>query len=141
MKAGRMLGVMSKNQKDSYAVAVGERLALARREAVPKITQARAAEQLSEVMGETFTSSAVANYEQGLRLPSPPIVDALCQIYGTATASYILGLSDAATSVRELKMLQKYRIADERGKYAIDSLADSQSAIVSDDRGNEKTGT
>ena len=136
-----MLFFMSKNQKDSYAVAVGERLALARKEAVPKITQARAAEQLSKLMGGNFTPQAVANYEQGLRMPTPPVVDALCQIYGTATASYILGLSDAATSVRELKMLQKYRVADERGKYAIDSLADSQSAIVKIDRSNEKTGT
>lgn len=136
-----MLAFMPKNQKDSYAVAVGERLALARKGAAPKITQAKAAEQLSEIVGKTVSPTAIANYEQGLRLPSPPVVDALCQIYGTATASYILGLSDAATSVRELKMLQKYRVADERGKYAIDSLADSQSAIVKFDRDNDKTGT
>lgn len=136
-----MLFFMSKNQKDSYALAVGERLAVARKEAVPKMTQARAAEQLSKLMRRDFSPTALANYEQGLRLPSPPVVDALCQIYGTATASYILGLSDAARSVRELKMLEKYRIADERGKYAIDSLADSQSVIVKLDRNSEKTGT
>lgn len=105
------------------------------------MTQVRAAEQLSEVMRKTFTPTALANYEQGLRLPSPPVIDALCQIYGTATASYVLGLSDAATSVRELKMLQKYRIADERGKYSIDSLADAQSVIVKSDRDRNKTGT
>lgn len=141
MKRGSKLAFMSKNQKDSYAVAVGERLASARKDAVPKMTQVRAAEQLSEVMRKTFTPTALANYEQGLRLPSPPVIDALCQIYGTATASYVLGLSDAATSVRELKMLQKYRIADERGKYSIDSLADAQSVIVKSDRDRNKTGT
>lgn len=130
-----MLDFMSTNQKDSYAVAVGERLAAARKAAVPPMTQAKAAERLSEIIGKTFGSTTVANYEQGLRLPAPPVVDALCQIYGTATASSILGLRDAARSVRELKMLEKYRLADERGKYAIDSLAESQSAIV--DHGRE----
>lgn len=129
-----MLAFMPTNQKDSYAVAVGERLAAARKAAVPPMTQAKAAERLSETIGRMFSSTAVSNYEQGLRLPGPPVVDALCQIYGTATASFILGLSDAAQSVRELKMLEKYRVADERGKYAIDSLADSQSAIVNPGR-------
>lgn len=136
-----MLAFMPKNQKDSYALAVGERLAVARRNVVPRMTQAKAAEQLSKLLLRDFSSTALANYEQGSRLPSPPVVDALCHIYGTATASYILGLSDAAASVRELKMLQKYRVADERGKYAIDSLADSQSAIVTPGRNNDRTGT
>lgn len=136
-----MLAFMPKNHKDSYAVAVGERLAAARKAAVPTITQAKAADEVTKITGKSISPTAIANYEQGARLPSPPTIDALCQIYGTATPSFILGLSDAAQSVRELKMLQKYRIADDRGKYAIDSLADSQSAIIEPRVEQKKTGT
>jgi len=119
---------MTNNQKDTYAVEVGERLAAARRSIAPALTQARAAEQASAILGKSITSTALANYEQGSRLPSPMIVDALCRVYGNTTASYILGLSDAPQSMRELRMLEKYRLADDRGKYAIDSVAESQSA-------------
>ena len=121
---------MSKNQKDSYTVAVGDRLAAARKEVVPKMTQAKAAERLTIAMGEEITSQAIANYEQGIRLPHPRIIDALCEIYGTATPSFVLGLHDAPQSMREMTLLRKYRLADQRGKYALDRLADSESAAL-----------
>ena len=121
---------MPKDQRDTYTVAVGERLAVARKTVVPRMTQAKAAELLSKELKESVTSQSIANYEQGIRLPNPQVGDALCQIYGTATASFVLGLSDAPQSVRELTHLKKYRLADERGKYALDRLAESEQAIV-----------
>lgn len=128
---------MSEKLKDSYTVEVGRRLAEARRQVVPKMTQARAAEAVSKEAGEELSSQAIANYEQGTRLPSPLIVDALCRIYGTTTASYVLGLGDAPQSVREATLLKKYRAADERGRYAIDRIADVESPEVSDSKSNE----
>lgn len=77
--------------------------------------------------GEELTAQAIANYEQGIRLPSPPTVVALCKIYGTSTTSEILGLDDGPQSMRELALLMKYRLADDRGKSAIDRLADVES--------------
>lgn len=124
---------MTGNQKDSYTVAVGERLAAARRAAPDRITQAKAAERLAELTGEELTAQAIANYEQGIRLPSPPTVAALCKIYGTATTASVLGLEDGPQSMRELALLQKYRLADDRGKYVIDRLADVESPDVTGD--------
>lgn len=130
---------MSKNQKDRYAVAVGKRLAAARKAAATRITQARAAELYEQITGEVITSQAIANYEQGLRLPSPPTVAALCQIYGTATTSEVLGLQDGPQSMRELTLLRKYRAADERGKYAIERLADVESSEMTGDPSKPQT--
>lgn len=124
---------MSENQRDSYTVAVGKRLAEARRATVPRITQAKAAELLTAATGEELSAQAIANYEQGIRLPAPPTVAALCKIYGTATAPYVLGLEDGPQSMREVSLLRKYRMADERGKYAIDRIADVESPPVEGD--------
>jgi len=128
---------MAKNQRDSYTVAVGKRLAAARRAAEPPITQARAAELLAELTGEELSAQAIANYEQGIRLPSPPTVAALCKVYGTATASFVLGLDDGPQSMREALLLTKYRLADERGKYAIDRVADVESPDLSGEDGQK----
>lgn len=124
---------MQENQRDSYTVAVGKRLAAARREAVPRITQAKAAELLALETGEELSAQAIANYEQGTRLPAPPTVAALCKIYGTATAPYVLGLEDGPQSMRETSLLRKYRMADERGRYAIDRIADIESPDIAGD--------
>lgn len=133
-KQVRIVGFMSENQKDSYTVSVGERLAAARRAAATKITQAKAAELFTELTGDELTSQAIANYEQGTRLPSPPTVAALCKIYGTSTTAEILGLDDGPQSMRELALLKKYRLADDRGKYALDRLADAESASLTEGR-------
>ncbi len=125
---------MPKKQRDSYTVAVGERLAAARRAVVPKLTQAKAAELFGAATGEEISAQAIANYEQGTRLPSPPTVAALCTIYGTTTASAVLGLSDGPQSIRESALLHKYRLADDRGKYAMDRLADVESLEVTGDK-------
>ena len=125
------MAFMVENQRDSYTVAVGKRLADARRNASPRITQARAAELFANETGEEISSQAIANYEQGIRLPSPPTVAVLCRIYGTATAPAVLGLEDGPQNMREATLLQKYRLADDRGKYAIDRIADVESPEVS----------
>lgn len=130
---------MSKNQKDSYTVSVGDRLAAARKEVHPKLTQAKAAELLSALMGEEITGQAIANYEQGTRLPHPKIVDGLCEIYGNVSAAFVLGFHDAPQSMRETTLLKKYRMADDRGKYALDRLADVESTTVEDGRDKEST--
>lgn len=94
---------------------------------------------LAEMTGREVTAQAVANYEQGIRLPSPMTVDALARIYGNVTASYILGLSDAPQSMRERSLLAKYRMADDRGKYAIDRIAEHESSeIAGDKQGNDQ---
>ena len=113
--------------RDDYVAAVGRRLAEARTAVVPKLSQSKAAEAASQILGAEITPQALGNYEQGTRLPTPPVVDALCSVYQTFTAAYVLGLSEAPQSQRELKLLEKYRLADERGKYAIDRLSDAES--------------
>lgn len=131
---------MQENQSDSYSIEVGERLAEARRAVVPKMTQAAAAQHLGELMGRPYPPSRIGNYEQGTRQPHPQIVAALCQIYGTATPSYVLGFDEAPRDMREAVHLKKYRMADERGKLAIDSVTESQSAYEIEPGSRAKAG-
>lgn len=122
---------MSKNNdRDDYTAAVGRRLAEARKSAIPRLSQAAAAEAASRVLGTEISPQALGNYEQGTRLPNPPVVEALCSVYGTLTAAYVLGLSAAPMNQRETVLLEKYRLADERGKYAIDRLSDAESQAI-----------
>lgn len=122
---------MSRNtDRDEYTAAVGRRLAEARKSATPRLSQAAAAEAASRLLGTDITPQALGNYEQGTRLPSPPVVEALCTVYGTLTAAYVLGLYAAPMNQREALLLEKYRLADERGKYAIDRLSDAESQAI-----------
>ncbi|WDN62958.1 helix-turn-helix domain-containing protein [Xylella fastidiosa] len=94
-------------KKDSYAIAVGERLADARREAIPPISQKDAAEYLSKRLNKRVSHTTISNYESGSRLPTPPIVDVLCRFYGTLPATYVLGL----VSIRTAQIALKYEAA------------------------------
>ncbi len=84
---------MPTKKKDSYAIAVGERLADARREAIPPISQKDAAEYLSKRLNKRVSHTTISNYESGSRLPTPPIVDVLCRFYGTPTSNVCTWLS------------------------------------------------
>ncbi|MGY4695980.1 helix-turn-helix domain-containing protein [Xylella fastidiosa subsp. sandyi] len=72
-------------KRDSYAIAVGERLAAARKAVVPAMTQGKAAELLSKSLGKHITAATISGYESGHRLPHVFLVNALCSIYGTLT--------------------------------------------------------
>ncbi len=60
---------MPTKKKDSYAIAVGERLAAARKAVVPAMTQSKAAELLSKSLGKHITAATISGYESGHRLP------------------------------------------------------------------------
>lgn len=103
---------MPTKNRDSYAIEVGERLAAARREAIPRISQKDAAEYLSKRLNKQVSHTTISDYESGSRLPTPPIVDALCQFYGTIPAAYVLGLM----SRRAAYLAQKYELSSEERK-------------------------
>ncbi|KXB19392.1 helix-turn-helix domain-containing protein [Xylella fastidiosa] len=114
---------MPTKNRDSYAIDVGRRLADARRAAVPRINQKDAAEYLSKRLNKRVSHTTISNYESGSRLPTPPIVDVLCQFYGTLPAAYVLGI----LTIREAHLLQKYKLASEEKKREFDRLTDAQS--------------
>ncbi|QPB73307.1 helix-turn-helix domain-containing protein [Xylella fastidiosa] len=121
----------TKKSKDSFTVAVGKRLAAARKAVVPAITQSEAAALLSKSLGKNITGPTISGYESGHRLPPVPLVSELCRIYGTLTAAYIFHIDNAAETMQESNLLTAFRLADARGKRAITSLARAESV---DDR-------
>lgn len=88
-------------------------------------TQTTAAEKLSERLGKVIEPSRIGNYEQGTRLPDPLTVMHLCEIYG-AMPSLIYGFPEAPATREEAALVMKYRQTDDRGRRAIQSLAESQ---------------
>lgn len=88
-------------------------------------TQASAAEKLSQRLGKLIEPSRIGNYEQGNRLPDPLTVMHLCEIYG-AMPSLIYGFPEAPATREEAALVMKYRQTDDRGRRAIQSLAESQ---------------
>lgn len=115
----------------AYAKEIGARLRHARKAAHPKMSQGDAAARLADLLGDSEAggspASRVSNYENGIRLPDLRTITALCRIYGCSTAS-ILDDEHAAKSEQELKLLQLYRLTDERGKTQITRVAESQPA-------------
>lgn len=115
------------NEKDAleaYKKELGLRLKAARLTAGIK-TQGEAADLLGRSLGEELDHSRVSNYEQGLRLPDPLTMKALAAVYGT-TASALYGLDEAVKNQEEQVLLTKYRLTDDRGRVAIQSIAESQ---------------
>src|SRR3546814_7408008 len=84
---------------------------------------------LSRAMGETIEPSAIGNYEQGTRLPDPITIQHLCSLY-QASPSAIYGFDDAPASKEEEALLHKYRMTDDRGRRAIQGVAESQPAYM-----------
>lgn len=118
-----MLPSMSSDvRRDPYTAAVGRRLAEARKDAIPKLSQAKAAEAASALLETEITPQALGNYEQGTRLPSPVVVDALCRVYRTRPASYVLGLTEAPQTQHEAQVLERYRVSDAPARYAVDHV-------------------
>lgn len=109
---------------DELKTEIGQRL----REARTKSgigSQATAAKLLSDALGETVEPSRIGNYEQGTRLPDPVTISALCAIYST-WPSAIYGFDEAPASPDESKLLERYRQTDDRGRRAIQGVAESQ---------------
>lgn len=122
----------SSMRKRDYRREVGRRLKAARLEAKAG-TQAEVASKLSAALGETIEPSAIGNYEQGTRLPDPITMQSLCALYG-ASPSAVYGFNDAPQSRDEELLLQKYRMTDDRGRRAIQSIAESQPAYMRPDQ-------
>ena len=115
---------------EQYKRDVGQRLQAARIAAGE--TQATAAAKLSERLQpeqEPIPPSRIGNYEQGLRLPDPLVMQTLCEIYGT-WPSAIYGFAEAPTTTEEAVLIQKYRQTDDRGRRAIQGIAESQPTYV-----------
>lgn len=117
------LHAMPTKKKDSYAIAVGERLAAARKAVVPAMTQSKAAELLSKSLGKHITAATISGYESGHRLPHVFLVNALCSIYGTLTPAYVFHFDNAAETMQESNLLKYFRSADARDKRNITNLA------------------
>jgi transcriptional regulator with XRE-family HTH domain len=115
--------VNKKDQLGQFKERLSERLRKARIAAGE--SQSSAAHKLSERIGKPVEPSRIGNYEQGIRLPDPVTVLNLSEIYRTKP-SYIYGFEDAPINPEEETLLKKYRQTDERGKRAIQSLAESQ---------------
>lgn len=113
-------------RKLEYRREVGARLKAAREAA--GMTQEEAAAKLGKALQKDIPSSRIGNYEQGTRLPDPIVIQILSDIYGTQAASAIAGFRDAPGSPEETALLEKYRQTDDRGRRAIHSVADTQSA-------------
>ena len=95
----------TKTALDGLRLDIGRRLKEARiRSAIG--SQADAARLLTEALGEAIEPSRIGNYEQGLRLPDPITVAALCKLYDT-WPSAIYGFAEAPQSSEEAKLLAK----------------------------------
>lgn len=101
----------------------GARLRAARKAA--GLTQEQAANHLASHTGEPCPPSRIGNWEQGTRLIGPAALQILAKLYG-ASPSSIYGFDDAPSKPDELALLEKYRGTDDRGKRAIQGIADAQ---------------
>lgn len=127
-RGNRLLG-MDHSDRDSLSVEIGNRLAKARVGA--KMTQEQAAEELTKKgfrnsNGGAIGNTVIANWEQGKRSPRDlRMVMALADIYGVSY-SWLLCDPGAPESREEITLIQKFRHTDERGKRAIQGIADAQ---------------
>lgn len=128
--------VDEKEQLHEYKREVGIRLKKAREAAGE--TQASAAIKLGKATGSEIEPSRIGNYEQGKRLPDPPVMRLLCEIYGT-WPSTIYGFEEAPASKEEAVLLMKFRETDDRGRKAIQGIAESQPTYIAPDK-RTKTG-
>lgn len=95
---------------------------------------------LAELAARTISlqKSRIGNYEQGTRTPGPLEAKELARALGVS-AAYVLCVDDESTlSEDEKKLLEKYRHTDERGKTAIQGVAESQSIYDVRDRKTKK---
>lgn len=116
---------------DAYKREVGRRMKEARNAA--RLTLQQVADALTERgleyrKGEPFGASTIGNWEQGTRMPkNMRVVPVLAQIYGTS-ADWLMCFSDTPKDQREQRLLDIYRVTDNRGKDQILRVADAQSA-------------
>lgn len=94
------------------------------------MTQAEAAAELTKRgwknrQGGPLEPSRLGNYEQGLRMPDPLLVQDLCSIY-EEFPSRVYGFEEAPQTREEASLTIKYRLTDERGKKNLQSVADAQ---------------
>lgn len=118
-----------------YRQEIGQRLARARDKA--GFTQAQAAAALSRMghlnrEGGPLPPSRIGNYEQGQRLPDPLMMQDLCELYGTFPSA-IYGFDEAPQTPDEAALTQKYRRTDDRGKRALQGVADAQPEYLATD--------
>jgi transcriptional regulator with XRE-family HTH domain len=84
---------------------------------------------LSELAARTKTlsKSRISNYEQGIRRMGLEEAQELAEALEGVTPSYLLCLDDTAPlTTEELKLVERYRGTDERGKDTILRIAESQ---------------
>ena len=110
------------NEKN-YKKQTGIRMKAAREAA--QLTQQQAVDHLSILKGSAIPASRVGNYEQGKRLPDPVTLLQLCALYGSSPSA-IYGFTDVPQGSDENALMKKYRSTDDRGKRAIQGIADAQ---------------
>lgn len=134
---------MKYDDRESLGKEIGKRLSKARKEA--KYKQREAAEELTRrgfrnEKGEAIGPSLIANWEQGKRSPRDlRMMMALADYYGVSYA-WLLCAPGAPDNQDENVLLEKYRLTDERGRRAIQGVADAQ-PVYDVDRTNKKTGS
>jgi transcriptional regulator with XRE-family HTH domain len=84
---------------------------------------------LSELAGRTKTlsKSRISNYEQGIRRMGIEEAQELSEALDGVTPAYLLCLDDASPlSSDEWQLIQRYRRTDERGRFLIQQVADTE---------------
>jgi len=128
---------MKFSDRDSLSEEIGNRLSKARKDADMK--QHEAAEELTKRgfrndKGEAIGPSLIANWEQGKR--SPRDLRMLMELANIYQVSYAWLVCDpgAPQDRQEITLIEKYRDTDERGKRAIQGIADAQPVYEIDRR-------
>ena len=78
-------------------------------------------EQLAEILG--LTKQAVSQYERGTRMPSVPVLEALCDFFNVS-ADYLLGKDDVTLRYVDsegLKKLDGVQTSGQSDEYYIDN--------------------
>jgi transcriptional regulator with XRE-family HTH domain len=84
---------------------------------------------LSELSARTgsLSKSRISNYEQGIRRMGLEEAQTLAQALGSVTPTYLLCLDDTdPLSEPERALVERFRLADERGRETILRIADAQ---------------
>jgi transcriptional regulator with XRE-family HTH domain len=134
---------MDFHDRDSLSKEIGRRLSKARNNA--GFTQQDAAEQLtrrgfSNDKGEAIGYSLIANWEQGTRTARDlRMIMALAEFYRVSYAWILCApdAPDAPKDQQERVLLGKYRGTDERGRKAIQGVADAQPVYPLDREGSD----
>lgn len=90
---------------------------------------------LSELASRTRTlsKSRISNYEQGIRRMGIEEAQELSEALDGITPAYLLCLDDTSPlSQEEWQLLQRYRKTDDRGRFVILQVAESQGRRESD---------